>query len=161
MPKQRGAGIKKKHRIHLQRLSKSKVWAYLLFLLLNHTSTIANCIWQQWQRLVAVTLFAITATASAGKSFNDQERKASKTIQKKKGRQVALGITKKEAKQPSKKLIKRLTCSSSSKCPYYVKSKAEVHQEFTKTSIIKAILNSIFKDANMILKSKNWVSHII
>ncbi|KAG0789752.1 hypothetical protein G6F57_005979 [Rhizopus arrhizus] len=50
--------------------------------------------------------------------------------------------------------------SSSSKCPYHIKSKAETHQEFTKTSVTKAILNNICKDANMIMELQKWISHI-
>lgn len=41
--------------------------------------------------------------------------------------------------------------SSTSEYPYCIKSKAEAHKKSTKNSIIKAILNSTCKDANMIL----------
>lgn len=50
--------------------------------------------------------------------------------------------------------------SSSSRYPYHSKSKTEAHKEFTKTSVIKANLNNICEDANIILEIQKIVSHI-
>lgn len=48
---------------------------------------------------------------------------------------------------------------SSSKCLYHVKNKVEVHQGFTKASVIKANLNNICKNANLILEIQKLVLH--
>lgn len=75
---------------------------------------------------------------------------------------------KKEDQQSSKKSIKCHTCSrtdhatpSRSKHSYHVKSTIEVHQQFTKSSVMKVNLNNTCMDANMILEIQKLVSHII
>lgn len=63
--------------------------------------------------------------------------------------------------------MKYPTCSeaelagpSSPKYLYHVKSKAEVHQEFIETSVIKADLKNACKNTNMLPKIQNVISHV-
>ncbi|KAG0744032.1 hypothetical protein G6F29_007919 [Rhizopus arrhizus] len=51
-------------------------------------------------------LYATALSTSASKVFNDQEKRISKAVQKKKGKQVTLKIVKKEAEQSSTNSMK-------------------------------------------------------
>lgn len=98
------------------------------------------------------------------KGFNDK-KKTSKAVQKQ-NKQVALKVAEEEAQRSSTNSMKCPACSgtdharfSSSKCLYHVKNKVEVHQGFTKASVIKANLNNICKNANLILEIQKLVLH--
>lgn len=78
----------------------------------------------------------ISTTKSAGKDSNNQEKEASKATQKKKDKQVALRIAKKEAQQSSTKPMKRPACSGnnhakspSSKC--LILSRSRIYKDFS------------------------------
>lgn len=93
-------------------------------------------------------------------------KKTSKAVQKQ-NKQVALKVAEEEAQRSSTNSMKCPACIgtdharfSSSKCLYHVKNKVEVHQGFTKASVIKANLNNICKNANLILEIQKLVLHI-
>ncbi|KAG1444506.1 hypothetical protein G6F55_012300 [Rhizopus delemar] len=100
---------------------------------------------------------ATSASAAATPSISAKEGQASSSWNRRK----------KEVQRPYAKPMEHPTYdaidharSSSSRYPYHSKSKTEAHKEFTKTSVIKANLNNICEDANIILEIQKIVSHI-